>query len=166
MAATGTIVATVEAVAFVEASRTRPDDDWWGGELATIRLADGYGEDALQGLEAFSHVEVVFLFHEADPRSVVTGARHPRGNRDWPAVGIFAQRAKNRPNRIGTTMARVKRVDGRTIVVDGLDAIDGTPVLDLKPVMKEFLPGDEVTQPAWTGELMRDYWSCRPERKP
>lgn len=156
-------VATVEAVAFVEASRNRPEDDWWGGELATIRLAEGYGAEALQGLEAFSHVEVVFLFHEADPARAVTGARHPRGNPDWPATGIFAQRAKNRPNRLGTTMCRVVRVEGRSLVVAELDAIDGTPVLDLKPVMKEFLPRQDVTQPEWAGELMRDYWSRRAE---
>ena len=95
------------------------------------------------------------------PERVVVGARHPRNNPDWPAVGIFAQRGKNRPNRIGSTLCRVLGVDGRTLHVAELDAIDGTPVLDLKPVMAEFLPRGEICQPEWSRELMRDYWRTR-----
>lgn len=89
---------------------------------------------------------------------MVTGARHPRGNLDWPAVGIFAQRAKSRPNRLGSTICRVARVEGTRLYVRELDAIDGTPVVDLKPVMAEFLPRETVEQPAWSHELMRAYW--------
>ena len=87
--------------------------------------------------------------------------RHPRNNPEWPEVGIFAQRAKNRPNRIGCTICRVIRRDGRRLWVAELDAIDGTPVLDLKPVMAEFLPREEVRQPKWAGELMSQYWLTR-----
>jgi tRNA (Thr-GGU) A37 N-methylase len=100
----------------------------------------------------------VFVFDRVDPAKIVSGARHPRNNRDWPAVGIFAQRGKNRPNRIGSTVCRVLRREGRRLVVAELDAIDGTPVIDLKPVMREFLPREPVTQPAWSMELMRNYW--------
>ena len=92
------------------------------------------------------------------PARVVHGARHPRNNQDWPAVGIFAQRGKNRPNRIGSTIVRVLRCEGRSIVVAELDAIDGTPVLDVKPVMQEFLPREKIRQPAWSHELMGNYW--------
>lgn len=155
--------AVVEAVGFVRGPRTKAEDDFWGGEEATILLADRIPAEAVQGLEAFSHVEVVFLFHGVDEAKVVTGARHPRHNPDWPAVGIFAQRGKNRPNRLGTTICRVVRVEGRAVVVAELDAIDGTPVLDLKPVMREFLPRGEVRQPAWASELMREYWSRKPD---
>jgi len=91
----------------------------------------------------------------------VTGARHPRGRHEWPAVGIFAQRAKARPNRIGCTICQVVRVEGTSLYVAELDAIDGTPVLDIKPILAEFLPRGEVRQPAWSHELMRDYWSRR-----
>ena len=150
--------ATVAAIGFVAAQRKLAEDDFWGGALSTICLADGYDAEALQGLGAFSHVEVLFLFHRVDEAKVVCGARHPRNNPDWPAVGIFAQRGKNRPNRLGSTICRVVRVEGRSLVVAELDAIDGTPVLDLKPVMREFLPRTEVRQPGWVGELMRDYW--------
>ena len=104
------------------------------------------------------HVEVLYLFHEVEPSKVVTGSRHPRNNKAWPSVGIFAQRGKNRPNRIGSTICRVVRVEGTKLFVAELDAINGTPVLDLKPVMAEFLPRQGVRQPSWSHELMRDYW--------
>jgi tRNA (Thr-GGU) A37 N-methylase len=89
---------------------------------------------------------------------VTTGARHPRGRQDLPAVGIFAQRARNRPNRLGVSVCELVAVDGRTVHVRGLDAIDGTPVLDLKPVLTAMRPPGEVTEPAWVEEIMRDYW--------
>ncbi len=149
---------TIEPVAFVSAPRTTPEDDDWGGQVAEIRLAPGMDPSSLQGLDAFSHVEILFVFHGVDPTKVVTGARHPRNEPAWPAVGIFAQRAKNRPNRIGSTICRVLEVDGGTLRVLELDAIDGTPVVDIKPVMQEFLPRTEVIQPSWVSELMADYW--------
>ena len=156
-----TTAISVAPVGFVAAARSNPEDDFWGGESARITLTDAFPPDALAGLEAFSHVEVLFLFHQVSPERVVVGARHPRNNPDWPAVGIFAQRGKNRPNRIGSTLCRVLGVDGRTLHVAELDAIDGTPVLDLKPVMAEFLPRGEICQPEWSRELMRDYWRTR-----
>ena len=84
--------------------------------------------------------------------------RHNPGNPDWPKVGILAQRAKNRPNRIGITTCELLAVDGPTLTVAGLDAIDGTPVLDVKPYLAEFGPRGELRQPAWSRELMKDYW--------
>ena len=110
------------------------------------------------GLDGFSHVEVVFLFDRVDPDGVCLYSRHPRGNTDWPAGGLFAQRAKDRPNRIGLCTCELIEVDGTSVVVRGLDAIDGTPVLDLKPYMTEFAPHGEVRQPTWSRELMRGYW--------
>jgi tRNA-Thr(GGU) m(6)t(6)A37 methyltransferase TsaA len=153
--------ASVQAIGFVEGVRPHAEDDFWGGEEACIRLTDDFGAEALQGLEAFSHVEVLFLFHAVDPAKVVSGARHPRNNPAWPAVGIFAQRGKSRPNRIGSTICRVVSVEGTRLVVAELDAIDGTPVLDIKPVMVEFLPRQQVRQPTWALELMRDYCLTR-----
>jgi tRNA-Thr(GGU) m(6)t(6)A37 methyltransferase TsaA len=152
------MIVRMQPVGFVSAPRPHAEDDFWGGEEACIALTDEFGADALQGLAEFSHVEVLFLFHEADPARIVTGARHPRNNPSWPAVGIFAQRGKNRPNRIGSTICRVVRVDGTRLHVAELDAIDGTPVLDIKPVLAEFLPREQVRQPAWAAELMRRYW--------
>ena len=150
---------SMQPIGYVEAARETPDDDFWGGTEACIVLEDRFPEEALQGLADFSHVEVLYHFHRVPEEKIVSGARHPRGNVDWPAVGIFAQRGKNRPNRIGSTLCRVLRVEGRRLVVAELDAIQGTPVLDIKPVMREFLPRGEIRQPPWATELMRDYWA-------
>lgn len=150
---------TVAPIAFVSATRKSTEDDFWGGQMAEIRLADHIDPSSLQGLEAFSHVEILFLFHAVDPTKLVYGARHPRNNPDWPQVGIFAQRAKGRPNRIGSTICRVSGVERGTLKVLELDAIDGTPVLDIKPVMTEFLPRTTVAQPEWATELMANYWA-------
>jgi tRNA-Thr(GGU) m(6)t(6)A37 methyltransferase TsaA len=152
------VTITVEPVAHVRSPRDDLRDDEWGDVVARIELVDHLPDESLDGIEGFSHVEVLFHFDRVDPAKVEMGARHPRGNTEWPRVGIFAQRGKNRPNRLGTTIARILERDPRALVVQGLDAIDGTPVLDIKPVMCEFLPRDPVEQPAWTTELMRAYW--------
>ncbi|MCB1741566.1 MAG: SAM-dependent methyltransferase, partial [Gammaproteobacteria bacterium] len=76
----------------------------------------------------------------------------------WPKVGIFAQRGKARPNRIGVSVCRLRGVEGGRISVQGLDAIDGTPVLDVKPYMTGFAPRGEVLEPEWAVEIMREYW--------
>jgi tRNA (adenine37-N6)-methyltransferase len=149
----------VEPIGRVVGGRVEAVDDCWGEVEARIVLdADRVGPEATQGLEEFSHVEVVYLFHLVDAESVTHGARRPRGNPEWPAVGILAQRAKARPNRIGVSVCALVEVDGLELRVRGLDAIDGTPVLDVKPYMIEFAPGGPIFQPAWATELMRNYW--------
>src|SRR5690242_1755849 len=95
---------------------------------------------------------------QVDPAKVEKTSRHPRGNKAWPKVGIFAQRGKNRPNQIGTTICRILRVEGLTLELEGLDAVDGTPILDVKPWVGEFGPAGEVHQPGWITELMKGYW--------
>lgn len=148
----------IQPVGFVESNRTGKQDDFWGGQQSRIVVAPEYYSSALAGLDEFSHVEVLFLFHQVDESKIVAGARHPRNNRAWPEVGIFAQRAKNRPNRIGSSICRLLKVEDRCLTVAELDAIDGTPVIDIKPVIKEFLPRAEISQPNWATELMREYW--------
>lgn len=143
----------------VRGGRDQPVDDDWGQSRARIELdASRFAPEALAGLADFSHLEVIFVFDRVTEAQIETGARHPRGREDWPLVGIFAQRGKNRPNRLGLCTCRIVSVDGASVEVEGLDAIDGTPVVDLKPAMREFLPRGEVVQPAWASELMKDYW--------
>ena len=73
-------------------------------------------------------------------------------------VGSFAQRNKNRPNKLGLTTVRLLERKGRNIIVKGLDAIDGSPVLDIKPLMEEFQAKGSVEQPEWSRSIMRNYW--------
>lgn len=152
----------VRAIGHVRSTRVQSRDDDWDAERAVVVLDEGLPESALRGLDAFSHVEVVYYFHQVPDDKIETGARRPRNNPAWPEVGIFAQRGKNRPNRIGVTVCRVERVEGRELHLLGLDAIDGTPVLDLKPWMREFGPRGDVDQPAWATELMTHYWRTTP----
>jgi tRNA-Thr(GGU) m(6)t(6)A37 methyltransferase TsaA len=145
-------------VGVVRSARTEPVDDDWDSVECAIVLDERFTADALAGLEAFSHIEVVYAFHLVADDEVETGARHPRGNTDWPTVGIFAQRGKMRPNRLGVTVCRLLAVDGLTLHLRGLDAVDGTPVLDVKPYMAEFGARGEVRQPSWASQLMTGYW--------
>jgi tRNA-Thr(GGU) m(6)t(6)A37 methyltransferase TsaA len=153
-------VIALEPIGVVVGGRTEPTDDDWGAVRAAIRLdASRFGPDAVAGLDEFSHLVVVYQFHLVDPSAVQTGARRPRGNPAWPEVGMFAQRAKMRPNRLGVSTCVLERVEGLDLHVRGLDAVDGSPVLDVKPFLREFEPpADAVRQPPWATELMRRYY--------
>ena len=158
---------TLEPVGYVRSPRKDLRDDDWGGVTARIELAEKFPPEALEGLEEFSHAEILFQFDRVAEPAVERGTRHPRGNRAWPRVGIFAQRGKARPNRLGSTIVEIKGREGRVLTVVGLDAIDETPVVDIKPLMAEFLPRGEVRQPQWSRELMREYWvSATGSRRP
>jgi tRNA-Thr(GGU) m(6)t(6)A37 methyltransferase TsaA len=146
-------------IGVVRGGRSEPIDDDWGEVGATIALdPERFGPEVVAGLEDFSHLDVVFVFDRVDEAEVNLGARHPRNRPDWPLVGILAQRAKARPNRIGVTTCELVGVDGLDLHVRGLDAIDGTPVLDVKPYVRQFAPRTPVRQPDWIGELMSGYW--------
>lgn len=134
------------------------EDDWYG-VTATIRLdASRFDPGAVQGLHTFSHLEVVFLFDRVDPAKIRTDPRPARGNPEWPQVGVFAGHGPFRPNRLGVSRCRLLGMDGLDLRVADLDALDGTPVLDIKPYMREFEPVDPVSQPGWSSELMRGYY--------
>ena len=156
-AAAGTFA--VVPVGRVRGGRADVADDDWGAVTARIELDPAVLDaSATAGLDAFSHVEVLYVFDRVDPGAVCRGARRPRGRADWPEVGILAQRAKDRPNRIGVTVCELVSVDGPVLEVNGLDAVDGTPVLDVKPYMTGFGPRGPVREPPWARELMRGYW--------
>jgi tRNA-Thr(GGU) m(6)t(6)A37 methyltransferase TsaA len=148
----------LDPIGVVVGGRTEPIDDDWGAVESVIRLErTRFENDAVAGLEAFSHLCVVFQFHLVEEVDVISGARHPRGNPDWPRVGMFAQRAKMRPNRLGVSNCALIGLHGLDLQVRGLDAIAGTPVLDVKPFMREFEP-TESHQPQWATELMVGYY--------
>jgi len=148
---------TLHPIATVTNKRPTPTDDFWGDTISEITLLPHIPEDAFKGIETFSHLEVIYYFDKVDQSKIVY-CGHPRGNPAWPEMGIFCQRKKDRPNQLGLCKVELVEHRGRTITVKYLDAIDGTPVLDIKPVFKEFEVKDEIRQPEWTVELMRDYW--------
>ena len=146
-------------IGFVRGGRVVAEDDDWGPVQAEI-LLDGtrFAPEALAGLADFSHAEIIYHFHQVPDSDIVTGARHPRGRADWPAVGIFAQRGRSRPNRLGVSACEIIGVSGLALTVRGLDAIDGTPVLDIKPVLSGFAPRGPLCEPDWARAIMQTYW--------
>ena len=146
-------------IGYVRGGRAEAIDDDWGRSRSFIQLdPDRFSGDAFTGLSGFSHIEVIFFFDRVPEHEIEYGARRPRGRPDWPSVGIFAQRGKNRPNRLGLCTCTVLGVESLTIEVEGLDAIDGTPVLDIKPTMTGFLPRGAIFEPLWAKDIMADYW--------
>jgi tRNA-Thr(GGU) m(6)t(6)A37 methyltransferase TsaA len=149
----------LSSIGFVRGGRVAAEDDDWGSVQAEILLdASRFAPDALQGLADFSHAEIIYHFHQVPDSDIVAGARHPRGRSDWPAVGIFAQRGRTRPNRLGVSTCEIIGVSGLALKVRGLDAIDGTPVLDIKPVLSGFAPRGPLREPAWARAIMQTYW--------
>ena len=153
----------VEPIAYVVGGRIEPTDDYWGGTRAIIRIeSDRFTAQATAELNAFSHLEVVFRFHLTDPADLNLGARRPRDNPEWPEVGIFGHRNMRRLNWLGVSRCRLIKVDGLDLHVEDLDAVDGTPVLDIKPWFAEMGPRGAIRQAPWSVEMLRNYYATLP----
>jgi tRNA-Thr(GGU) m(6)t(6)A37 methyltransferase TsaA len=149
----------LKPIGYVRSPREEKEDDYWGAVVSVIELdPEQFSEEVLYGLSDFSHLEVIFFMHGVSTDKIETKARHPRNNPEWPKVGIFAQRPKARPNRLGLSRVNILKVEGLCITVQALDAIEGTPILDIKPYMAEFGVRGEVRQPEWSHQLMSDYY--------
>jgi tRNA-Thr(GGU) m(6)t(6)A37 methyltransferase TsaA len=147
----------LKPIALVKNSRITAIDDFWETVISEIELADDIPNDAFENITEFSHLEIIYFFNKVDVREIVFSGR-PRGNANYPVVGIFGQRKKDRPNTLGLCTVELLEHRGRTIKVKYLDAIDGTPILDIKPVFKEFQPKGKIKQPGWVSDLMKNYW--------
>ena len=112
----------------------------------------------LKGIDSFFHIIVVFEMHKSSRNAETDLVRRPQGRPDMPLVGIFAQRAKDRPNPIGVTTVRLLAVKGSTLSVQGLDAISGTPVLDVKPYFPQYARVIDPHVPDWVDDLMVGYF--------
>ena len=134
----------------------RTDQDW-GEVRSKIILAPEFA-GGLLGLEGFSHAIVVTYLHQASYQKEKHLQRRPRNLETMPEVGILSQRAKNRPNPIGVTAVEVLSVGNDCLEVKGLDAIDGTPVLDIKPYYPHFDRVEDPRVPEWVGRLMAGYF--------
>lgn len=147
----------LEPVAYVSNKREAISDDFWGDTISEIRLAEHIPEEVFDNIEMFSHLEIIYFFDQVAETDIVYSGR-PRENPAYPLMGIFGQRKKNRPNRIGLCTVALAEHRGRSVFVKWLDAISGTPVLDIKPVIREFGIKGEQQQPAWVSDLMKQYW--------
>lgn len=148
----------LKPIGYVKNNRIDLSDDFWGEIISEIELVEELPKDTLDGIDTYSHLEIIFYFNKIEPEKIIFSG-HPRENPDWPKVGIFAQRKKDRPNQIGATIVKLLKREGKKIFVKYLDATNGTPILDIKPIIKEFLPQEEISQPAWATELMKKYWN-------
>jgi len=147
----------VNPIGLVESPVKDPVDENWGSVTSRIILKPEYGPGLL-GLGDFSHVIVVTYLHKASFDPARHLQRRPRGLEHMPKVGIFSQRAKDRPNPLGITAVELLTVGGDHITVRGLDAIDGTPVIDIKPYYPQYDRVDSAVVPAWVEELMKHYF--------
>jgi tRNA-Thr(GGU) m(6)t(6)A37 methyltransferase TsaA len=132
-------------------------DEKWGGVVSKVLLLPEYAA-GLDGLDGFSHAIVVTYLDKAKYESARHLKRRPRGLESMPLVGIFSQRAKDRPNPIGITAVRIIRAGTDHLEVQGLDAINGTPVLDIKPYYPWFDRIENPRTPEWVAELMEGYF--------
>lgn len=146
-------------IGYVNGGRTQVVKDDWGANRCRLVLDPArFTPASVAGLDEVSHVEVLFYFHVDADEPMELGARHPRDRADWPVVGIFAQHGRMRPNRIGVSVCKLLSVNGVTLEVEGLDAVDGTPILDIKPVWSGYAPRGEFREPQWAREIMSKYW--------
>ena len=147
----------IEPIGTVKSPVTEAVDEGWGGVVSEIHLQESLAA-GLQGIEQFSHIIVIFFMHQSTFDLAADLVRRPRERPDMPLVGTFAQRAKHRPNPIGITTVQLIRVEGNILEVKGLDAIDGTPVLDIKPYVPAFDCGANAVVPGWVEKLMKGYF--------
>ncbi|MFC1942959.1 tRNA (N6-threonylcarbamoyladenosine(37)-N6)-methyltransferase TrmO [Chloroflexota bacterium] len=121
--------------------------DWWA-ELVSEIVIDSSLTEALDGLEEFSHIIVLCWMHQVGSAGVSLKI-HPRGRQELPLTGLFAARTPNRPNRIGKTTVRLLQLRGNILRVKGLDALNGTPVIDIKPYIPGYDSVDDAEVPHW-----------------
>jgi tRNA-Thr(GGU) m(6)t(6)A37 methyltransferase TsaA len=150
-------MSAMEWIGVVQNQVKEATDEGWGDVVSEIVL-DEHLANGLDGIEQFSHLLVLFWMHRAAEAEPVRMRRRPQGRQDMPEVGIFAQRARHRPNPIGVTAVTLLRRDKNRLVVRGLDAINGTPVLDVKPYVPQFDSGTSPAVPGWVDQLMERYF--------
>lgn len=115
----------------------------------TIEIYHEY-EDALLGLSQYSHILVFSWFHKSNTSEKRSTLRvHPRGNRANPLTGVFATRSPVRPNPISVYTCRILSIDGNVIHIEKIDALDGTPVIDIKPYVPRLDSVLDAKMPRW-----------------
>lgn len=146
----------MQHVGYVKNNVHDKKDISWGEDTSTIFLMEEYN-GGLKGLEDFSHAIIIYYLDKAQYDKDKHLQRRPQNRNDMPLVGIFSQRGKDRPNRIGMTAVQIENVSEDSIIVKGLDAIDGTLILDIKPYYPVYDKKD-ARVPEWVTRLMEHYF--------
>lgn len=146
----------MQPIGYVKNNVQEKKDTSWGENTSEIILNKEY-YNGLNGLEDFSHVIIIYYLDKAKFDRDIHLQRRPQNRDDMPLIGIFSQRGKDRPNRIGMTSVQIESVNNSSIFVKGLDAIDGTPVLDIKPYYPIYDKKDAQV-PEWVEKLMEHYF--------
>lgn len=127
--------------------KQKPGYKWQ--EVVSEILIDDSLTEALEGLEGFSHIIVIYRLHLSADEAKMASRVHPRGDAELPLVGRFATRSPYRPNSLGQKLVRLLERNGNILRVRGLDALDGTPVVDIKPYLPGYDSVDDATVPQW-----------------
>jgi len=146
----------LEPIGVVRSPVREAVDEGWDDVVAEIHVDEALAP-GLEGLDQWSHAVILFFMHEATFDPATDLRRRPRGLATMPETGIFAQRAKHRPNPIGITAVEIAGVEGNVLRVRALDAVDGTPVLDIKPYAPGFDSVPNAVTPEWFDRLMENY---------
>jgi len=142
---------SLEPIAWVRNNVKDPGKHEWAEVESELVFKPGF-DDALDGLDDFSHITVLFWMHRSPAWDISASKIHPQRRPELPLVGVLATHSPHRPNPLGMTIVKLRERRGNVLKVTGLDAIDGTPVVDIKP----FFPGDEATEarvPDWVFKL-------------
>jgi tRNA (adenine37-N6)-methyltransferase len=142
---------TLEPIAMVKNDVKEMGRRDWDKVISQLIVRPDFA-DALEGLKEFSHLIVLFWFHLSPAGENAAHKTHPQMREDLPLVGVFATRSPVRPNPLGMAVVKLQGHVKNVLIVTGLDALDGTPILDIKP----YLPGDSVAKikvPDWVQKL-------------
>jgi tRNA-Thr(GGU) m(6)t(6)A37 methyltransferase TsaA len=130
-------------------------------EISEVRINEEL-TDILDGIEEFSHLMILYWGHRIPAHSRALRKVHPMGREDFPEVGIFATRSPARPNPVLLTVVRLCGKHGNVLEVSGLDAVDGSPVIDIKPYVREFYPRTDVRIPGWMQQIIDETGQTNP----
>lgn len=131
--------------------RVRETDD----DTSEIVIHDDLIE-ILDGVEEYSHLTVLYWAHQVPEISRTLTRVHPMGRNDMPLTGVFGTCSPARPNPVLMTVVRLCRRNKNVLEVAGLDAIDGSPVIDIKPYVRDFFPREDIRIPGWMQQIQQE----------
>ena len=142
---------SLKAIGIVRNEIKQPIRHGWGEVVSDIVVNSDLTE-ALDGLEGFSHLIVLYWMHQLTPGRQLPLKVHPMGKPELPLTGRFATRSPSRPNPVGQATVRLLERRGNILKVKGLDATNGTPVIDIKPYLPRYDSAPDAKAPKWTTE--------------